>query len=137
MYPQFYKMYIQYLKIIQDYLKNQFQVEQNKQVRIRKRYFPSQNILCILAKAAFKALVLCTELSHSVVSDSLPPHGLQPTRLLCPWDSPGQNTRMGSLFPLQGIFPIQGQNPGFPHCRRILYKLSHKGTVEKVNRNTQ
>ena len=160
--------------------------------------------------------------SHSVVSDSLQPHGLQPTRLLCPWDFPGkstgvgchcllllssklditslqttsrlwtflcyalclpwtslvaqmvknlpamretwvqslgwedplqkgkathsrvdviiidtphwtfiwnfagQNTGVGSLSLLQGIFPTQGSNPGLPHCRRVLYQLSHK-----------
>ena len=39
-----------------------------------------------------------------------------------------QNTRVGSLSPLQGIFPTQGSNPGLPHCRRILYQLSHKGS---------
>ena len=60
--------------------------------------------------------------SHSVVSDSLLPHGL-----CSPWDSPGQNTGVGSLSHLQGIFPTQGSNPGLPHCRWILYQLSHKG----------
>ena len=49
-------------------------------------------------------------LTCSVVSDSLRPHGLQPTRLLCPWDSPGKNTGVGCHFLLQGIFPIQGSN---------------------------
>ena len=44
-----------------------------------------------------------------------------------PWNSPGQNTRVGSLSLLQGIFPTQGLNPGLPHCRRFLYQLSHKG----------
>ena len=39
-----------------------------------------------------------------------------------------QNTGVGSLSLLQGIFPTQGSNPGFPHCRRILYQLSHKGS---------
>ena len=35
-------------------------------------------------------------------------------------------------FPfLQGIFPTQGSNPGLPHCRRILYQLSHKGLVNR------
>ena len=48
--------------------------------------------------------------------------------LYSPWNSPGQNTGVGSLFLLQGIFPTQGLNPGFPHCRRILYQLSHKGS---------
>ena len=45
----------------------------------------------------------------------------------CPWNSPGQNTGVGSLFLLQGIFPTQESNPGLLHCRRILYQLSHKG----------
>ena len=44
------------------------------------------------------------------------------------WDSPGQNTGVGSLSLLQGIFPTQGSNPGLPHCRRILYQLRHKGS---------
>ena len=45
-----------------------------------------------------------------------------------PWDSPDQNTGVGSLSLLQGIFPTQGLNPGLPHCRRFLYQLSHKGS---------
>ena len=44
-------------------------------------------------------------LSHSVMSDFLRPHGLQPTRLLCPWDSLGKNTGVGCHFLLQGTFP--------------------------------
>ena len=44
-----------------------------------------------------------------------------------PWNSPGQNTGVGSLSLLQGIFPTKGLNPGLLHCRRILYQLSHKG----------
>ena len=55
-------------------------------------------------------------------------HGLQPTRLLCPWDSPGKNTGVGCHAFLQGIFPTQGSNPGLPHCRQILYHLSHQGS---------
>ena len=46
----------------------------------------------------------------------------------CPWNSPGQNTGVGSLSLLQGIFPTQGSNPGLPHCRQILYQLSYKGS---------
>ena len=61
--------------------------------------------------------------SHSTMSNSLRPQGLY-----SPWNSPGQNTGVGSLSLLQGIFPTQGSNPGFPHCRRILYQLSHKGS---------
>ena len=50
---------------------------------------------------------------HSVVSNSLRPHGQYPTRLCCPWDFPGKNTGVGCHFFLQGIFPTQGLNPGF------------------------
>ena len=63
--------------------------------------------------------------SRSVVSDSLRPHGLY-----SPWNSPGQNTGVGSCSLLQGIFPTQGWNPGLLHCRWILYQLSHKGSPE-------
>ena len=59
-----------------------------------------------------------------VVSDSLRPYGLQSSRLLCPWDSPGKNTGVGCHALLQGIFPTQGSNLHFLqllHCRLILY----------------
>ena len=45
--------------------------------------------------------------------------------------SPGQNTGVGSLSLLQGIFPTQGSNPGLPHCRWILYQLSHRESEYK------
>ena len=48
-----------------------------------------------------------------------------PMRLLCPWNSPGTNTRMGSHSLLQRIFLTQGPNPGLLHRRQILYHLSH------------
>ena len=51
-----------------------------------------------------------TLLVTQVMSDSLWPHVLQPTRLLCPWDSPGQNTGVGGHSLLQGIFLTQGWN---------------------------
>ena len=53
-------------------------------------------------------------------------HGLQPIRLLCPWDSPGKNTGVGCHSLLQEIFPTQGSNLGLLHCRQILYCLSHQ-----------
>ena len=61
--------------------------------------------------------------SCSVVSNSLLPHGLY-----SPWNSLGQNTGVGSLSLLQGIFPTQGSNSGLLHCRWILYPHSHKGS---------
>ena len=51
----------------------------------------------------------------SVMSNSLWPYGLQPTRLLCPWDSPGKNIGVGCCALLQGIFPTQGSNPSLLH----------------------
>ena len=50
--------------------------------------------------------------------------------LYSPWNSLGQNTGVGSLSLLQGIFPTQKANPGLPHCRQILYQLSHKGSLK-------
>ena len=61
--------------------------------------------------------------SHSVMPDSLWPHGLYSPR-----NSLGQNTGMGGLSLLYGIFPTQGTNPGLPHCMRILYQLSYEGS---------
>ena len=64
--------------------------------------------------------------SRSVMSDSLPLHGLYR-----PWNSLGQTTGVGSHSLLQGIFPTQGQNPGLPHTRQVLYQLSHKESHQK------
>ena len=65
--------------------------------------------------------------SCSVVSDSLRPHGLYN-----PYNSLGQKTGVGSLSFLQGIFPTQGSNPGFLHCKQMLYPLSHQGSPNKT-----
>ena len=61
--------------------------------------------------------------SRSVVSNPLQPHGLY-----SPWSSPGQNTEVGSLSLLQGVFPTQESNQGLLHCKEILYQLSHQGS---------
>ena len=74
------------------------------------------------------ASVKLVSVSHSVVPNSLRLHGLQPTRLLCPWDFPGKDIGLGCHFLLQGIFPAQGSNPGLLHCRQILYWVSYKGS---------
>ena len=58
--------------------------------------------------------------SRSVVSDSLRPHDYSP------WNSPGQITRVGILFLLQGILLTQRSNSALPHCRQTLYQLSHR-----------
>ena len=61
--------------------------------------------------------------SHSVMSNSSRSH-----RLYSPWNPLGQNTEIGSLSLLQGIFPTQGLNPGLPQCMQILYQLGLKGS---------
>ena len=65
---------------------------------------------------------VCVNESESclVMCNCLQPHGIYSLR-----NSPGQDTEVGSLSLLQGIFPTQGSNPGLPHCRWILYQLSH------------
>ena len=52
--------------------------------------------------------------------------------LLCPWNSPGENTGLGCHALVQGIFLIQGLNPGLLHCRWILYHLSHGSSLSML-----
>ena len=61
------------------------------------------------------------------MSDSLRPHGLY-----SPWNSPGQNTRVGSLSLLQRIFLTQESNQGLLHGRQILYQLSYQGSLVRL-----
>ena len=66
----------------------------------------------------------------SVVSDSVHPCGLQPARLLCPWDSLGKNTRVDCHTLFQGIFPAQGSNLHLMSTcigRWVLYHLRYLG----------
>ena len=89
-----------------------------------KRNLISNNLYpCILVFVSMKS----ESESRSAVSDSLQLH-----RLYSPWNSLGQNTGVGSLSLLQGIFTTQGSNPAPLHCRQILYQLSHKGSHELV-----
>ena len=70
-------------------------------------------------------MLRCAVLSQSVASDSLLPHGYSLPGSSVHVDSPGKNTGVGGHALLQGIFPAQGLNP---HCRQILYHVSHKGS---------
>ena len=63
-----------------------------------------------------------------IMSESLRPHGLWPTRLFYPWDPPGKDTGVSCLSLLQGIFMAQGLNLGLLHCSWILYHLSQQGS---------
>ena len=71
-----------------------------------------------------------------VVSDFATPWTVA-HRLLCPWGSPGKNTAVNYHFPLQGIFPTQGLNPGLLHFRQILYHLSYKEVFQYVYNHKQ
>ena len=80
--------------------------------------------LCMLHTFLFLCMRHRSSERLSVISNSLQP----------PWNSPGQNTGVGSLSLIQGIFPNQGLNPGLPHWRQILYQLSHKNPLYKMLR---
>ena len=89
----------------------------------------TKTVTCYIPAAADKNARLSLHItkflkseSHSVMSNSLRPNGLY-----SPWNSPGQNTGVGSLSFRQGIFWTQGSNPGLPNCRWILCQLIHKG----------
>ena len=66
--------------------------------------------------------------SHSVVSDSLWPMDCSATKLLRPWDFPTRILEWVAVSFLQEIFLTQGLNLGLPHCRQMLYHLSHQGS---------
>ena len=68
---------------------------------------------------------------HSVIFVFLAPHGLQPSRLLCPWDSPAKNTGVRCHFLIQGIqgtFPDQRSYPHLLHWQADSLLLSHQGS---------
>ena len=65
--------------------------------------------------------------------NSLQPRGLEPTRLLCPWNALDKNTGVDSHSLLQGIFPTQGSNLGLLLGRWILYQLSHQRVKKMAN----
>ena len=74
-------------------------------------------VLCLVAQLC---LTLCNPMDYSLPGSSV--HGDFPTR----------NTGMGCHALLQGIFPTQGSNPSLPHCRQVLYRLSHQGSPSQL-----
>ena len=92
----------------------------NDQIRISKAKEKMQMIFVFLV--LFIDTVKKMFFSHSshLCLTLLLPHGLQLTRFLCQWNSPGKNTGVGSHSLLQGIFWTQGQNSGLLHCRHSL-----------------
>ena len=82
----------------------------------------------IKAASPQKGHVLCSVLSRSVLSNSLRPNGERRLAGYSPWGFSRQEYWSGCCILLQGIFPTQRLNPGLPHCRQILYHLSHQGS---------
>ena len=66
--------------------------------------------------------------SHSVMPNSVWPHGPKPTRLLYPWGFSKKGYYRGWAFPFPGIFPTPGSKLSLLSCRQILYHLSHQGS---------
>ena len=84
------------------------------------RFYEAMPLLLCLA--AQSCPTLCNPMDCSPPGSSV--HG----------DSPRKNIRVGCHALLQGIFPTQGLNPGLPHCRQILYHLSHQGSPRILER---
>ena len=100
----------------------------------RIQRFPKTVFFQSLTRAA--SYLQHTEKMKVLVTQSCPtlqPHGLQPTRFLCLWNSPGKNTGVGSHALLQGIFPNQGSKLGLLHCWWILCSLSRQGSPEQLD----
>ena len=70
----------------------------------------------------------CMHAQSLVVSSSVQPHGLQPSRLLCPRDSPSKNTGVGCHFLPSRIFPTQGLNLHLLRWQADSLPLSHLGS---------
>ena len=91
----------------------------------RPRFYPER--ACVPSTHIPKPVLL---FSHQVVSDSLQPQELKHARLLCPWDSPGNNTGVGCHFFLQRIFLTQESNLGLLYWRQILYWLNYEDSLD-------
>ena len=85
-------------------------------------------LISVEVLSQFKLLLCLLWLSRQVVSDSFAAPWLQPTKLLCPWDFPGKNIRMGCHFLLHEIFPIQWFNLHLLHWQESSLPLNHQGS---------
>ena len=87
--------------------------EANKMWEIMRKELETISDFQLLVGVMSFTKSVCVCVSGSVVCNSLRPHGPQPTGILCPWDFPGKDIRVGCQSLLQGIFPIQGSNLQF------------------------
>ena len=102
---------------------------------VKQNHFPKGIVIMSLlffkivsSKCISQIAVVCCCLVTKSCPALLQPHELRPTRLLCPWDFPGKNTRVGCHTPLQGIFPTQGSNLCLLHWQADSSLLSHQGS---------
>ena len=114
-------------------------LHQNELIILLNKKFPGRDhipLMCIWPFHKIKtgklhfAAHLTQHMKVSVAQSCLTlcdPMDWQPTRLLCPWNSPGKITRVGSCSLLQGTFLTQGSNLDLLHFRQIPYHLSHQG----------
>ena len=93
------------------------------------------NLLICYPQLFCKSFAVDTEFHYNMLTEIvqslshvqlLQPCGMQPAKVLSPWDFPGKNTGVGCHFLLQGIFPTKDSNPALLHCRQILYQLSYQ-----------
>ena len=89
-----------------------------------------KNFVPVLLRCLQQMKVKESESEVAQPCPTLRSHGLQPIRLLRPWDFPGKSAGVDCHFLLQGIFPTQELNWGLLHCRQTPYRLSHR----EVNR---
>ena len=111
---------------------NDFPFFANKKTRLKRLYgykTQSRNYYTYLDRKWYSSYYEQVKMIVAQSLSNFASHGLQPARLLCPWNSLGKNTGVGCHPPLQGIFLTQGSNLGLLHCMQILYHLSHQGSI--------
>ena len=94
--------------------------------------FTDENLTIMMFSVSCLTCICVCVLSHSVVSSSLRPFELQPTRFLCLWNSQARILKLVAIFLLQGIFPTQVSNLHLLcllHGMQVLYLLSHHGSL--------
>ena len=101
-------------------------------VSVKYQVLCSKFVLCACILSRFSQVQLLDFSQVQLQVPRMQPHGLQPTRLLCPWDFPSQNTGVGCHAPLQGIFLNQGSNPRLLSLpcigRRVIYHYCRLGS---------
>ena len=96
----------------------QSSVDMNPKGPVKLKVLPDKTVLCLVIQSC---PTLCDPMDFSLPGSSV--HG----------DFPGKNTGVGCHALLQGIFTTKGSNPDLPHCKWILYRLSHQGSPQLVN----